>query len=71
MTFRFGIDELLGSAELLQSLRSRQVALVAHPASVTCDLQHALDSLIPARRQGKPSIRSAARHARRQARQYD
>jgi len=46
MTFRFGIDELLGSAELLQSLRSRQVALVAHPASVTCDLQHALDSLI-------------------------
>ena len=46
MTFRFGIDELLGSAKLLQSLRSRQVALVAHPASVTCGLQHALDSLI-------------------------
>lgn len=46
MSFQFGIDQLLGSKELQASLKSRQVALVGHPASVTRDLDHSLDALV-------------------------
>ena len=43
-----GIDRLLADPELLRQLKSRRVALVAHPASVTADLTHSLDALIAA-----------------------
>jgi uncharacterized protein YbbC (DUF1343 family) len=42
---RFGLDRLLGSRALRKSLRGKRVALLAHPASVTRDLTHALDAL--------------------------
>ncbi|AHE54979.1 exo-beta-N-acetylmuramidase NamZ family protein [Sphingomonas sanxanigenens] len=44
----FGIDRLLADPALLQSLRGRRVALLAHPASVTADLTHSLDALVAA-----------------------
>ncbi|GAA4643822.1 DUF1343 domain-containing protein [Pontixanthobacter gangjinensis] len=48
MTVLFGIDRLLGDQSLLDELKGRRVALVAHPASVTTDLAHSLDALIAA-----------------------
>ncbi|MEP3051349.1 MAG: DUF1343 domain-containing protein [Erythrobacter sp.] len=45
---QFGIDRLLNDAALLDELKGRRVALVAHPASVTADLTHSLDALIAA-----------------------
>ena len=42
---RFGIDRLLAEPELRAPLAGRRVALLAHPASVTRDLQHSLDAL--------------------------
>jgi uncharacterized protein YbbC (DUF1343 family) len=42
---RFGLDRLLESRALRKSLRDKRVALLAHPASVTRDLTHALDAL--------------------------
>jgi uncharacterized protein YbbC (DUF1343 family) len=42
---KFGIDRLIGEAELRAPLRGRRVALLAHPASVTADLTHSLDAL--------------------------
>jgi uncharacterized protein YbbC (DUF1343 family) len=42
---RFGLDRLLASRTLRKSLRGPRVALLAHPASVTSDLTHALDAL--------------------------
>ncbi|MGX7952369.1 exo-beta-N-acetylmuramidase NamZ family protein [Tsuneonella sp. HG249] len=45
---KFGIDRLLSEPELLRELSGRRVALVAHPASVTADLAHSLDTLIAA-----------------------
>ncbi len=42
---RFGLDRLLASRTLRKSLRGQRVALLAHPASVTSDLTHALDAL--------------------------
>lgn len=42
---RFGIDRLLQDASLRQPLVGRRIALLAHPASVTRDLTHALDAL--------------------------
>ena len=42
---KFGIDRLLAEPHLRQPLVGRRVALVAHPASVTADLRHALDAL--------------------------
>lgn len=44
----FGIDSLLAERDLLDPLKTRRVALVAHPASVTADLTHSLDALIAA-----------------------
>ncbi|MEO7365781.1 MAG: DUF1343 domain-containing protein [Sphingomicrobium sp.] len=42
---QFGIDRLLGEAELRKLLNGKRVALLAHPASVTRDLTHSLDAL--------------------------
>lgn len=42
---KFGIDRLLEEPDLRRDLRGRRVALLAHPASVTADLTHALDAL--------------------------
>ena len=42
---KFGIDRLLAEPELRALLNGRRVALLAHPASVTADLTHALDAL--------------------------
>ncbi len=42
---KFGLDRFLADAELRAPLRGRRVALLAHPASVSADLTHALDAL--------------------------
>lgn len=42
---KFGIDRLLADKNLRQQLAGRRVALLAHPASVTHNLEHALDAL--------------------------
>ena len=42
---KFGIDRLLEDPVLRKPLKGRRVALLAHPASVTRDLTHALDAL--------------------------
>jgi uncharacterized protein YbbC (DUF1343 family) len=42
---KFGIDRLIEDANLRAPLRGRRVALLAHPASVTRDLTHAMDAL--------------------------
>jgi uncharacterized protein YbbC (DUF1343 family) len=42
---KFGIDLLLEHADLRKPLAGRRVALLAHPASVTANLVHALDAL--------------------------
>jgi uncharacterized protein YbbC (DUF1343 family) len=43
---KFGLDRLLAEPALRKPLKGRRVALLAHPASVTCDLTHALDALM-------------------------
>jgi uncharacterized protein YbbC (DUF1343 family) len=42
---RFGLDRLLADPALRAPLRGRRVALLAHPASVTAGLVHALDAI--------------------------
>ena len=42
---RFGLDRLLTDPALRQPLADKRVALLAHPASVTRELTHALDAL--------------------------
>ncbi len=42
---KFGIDRLLAEPDLRKALDGKRVALLAHPASVTQDLTHALDAL--------------------------
>ena len=42
---KLGIDRLLEEKALREPLAGRRVALLAHPASVTADLVHALDAL--------------------------
>ena len=42
---KFGIDRLLAETALRALLKGRRVALLAHPASVTENLTHALDAL--------------------------
>ena len=44
----FGIDRLLADPALLDQLKGRRVALLAHPASVTAELTHSLDALVAA-----------------------
>jgi uncharacterized protein YbbC (DUF1343 family) len=43
--FCTGLDRLLAEPGLIRPLAGRRVALLAHPASVTRDLTHALDAL--------------------------
>ena len=43
---KFGIDRLLTESELRQPLEGKRVSLIAHPASVTAQLDHSLDALI-------------------------
>lgn len=43
---KFGIDRLLAEDELRAPLEGKRVALIAHPASVTAQLDHSLDALI-------------------------
>jgi uncharacterized protein YbbC (DUF1343 family) len=43
---KFGIDRLLEEPSVRKPLKGRRVALLAHPASVTADLTHALDALM-------------------------
>lgn len=42
---KFGLDRLLSDPALSAPLKGRRVALLAHPASVTADLTHAVDAL--------------------------
>jgi uncharacterized protein YbbC (DUF1343 family) len=42
---KFGLDRLIADPALRSPLAGRRVALLAHPASVTFDLTHALDAL--------------------------
>ncbi len=42
---KFGLDRFLEDPALRRPLQGRRVALLAHPASVTADLVHALDAL--------------------------
>ncbi len=44
-TPRFGLDRLLQDAGLRRPLAGRRLALLAHPASLTRGLEHALDAL--------------------------
>ncbi|MEM8936286.1 MAG: DUF1343 domain-containing protein [Pseudomonadota bacterium] len=41
----FGLDRLLADPKLRKPLAGKRVALLAHPASVTRDLQHCIDAL--------------------------
>ncbi len=43
---KFGIECLLSDPSLRAPLAGKRIALLAHPASVTADLQHSLDALI-------------------------
>jgi uncharacterized protein YbbC (DUF1343 family) len=45
VSFRTGLDRLLADPELRRPLAGKRVCLLAHPASVTSDLTHALDAL--------------------------
>ena len=45
MTVSFGLDRLLAEPSLRAPLAGRRIALLAHPASVTTDLTHAIDAL--------------------------
>ncbi|MBI1907357.1 MAG: DUF1343 domain-containing protein [Rhodocyclales bacterium] len=45
VTIQFGLDRLLADPTLRAPLAGRRVALLAHPASVTRDLTHAIDAL--------------------------
>ena len=42
---KFGLERLVGDAALRRPLAGRRVALLAHPASVTRELEHSLDAL--------------------------
>ena len=46
MTFQFGLERLLTDSARLAMLKNARVGLVAHPASVTQGLNHALDALV-------------------------
>lgn len=44
-TVQFGLDRLLADPALRKPLIGKRIALLAHPASVSADLTHALDAL--------------------------
>lgn len=46
---KFGLDRLLSEPDLRKPLAGKRVALLAHPASVTDNLTHALDALAACR----------------------
>lgn len=52
---KFGLDRLLSDPDLRAPLKGKRVALLAHPASVTADLTHAVDALMAC-----PDIRLSA-----------
>ena len=43
---QFGLDRLLADEMLRKPLAGKRVGLLAHPASVTRGLEHALDALM-------------------------
>src|SRR5438045_9704759 len=43
--FKSGLENLIDDASLRAPLLDKRVALLAHPASVTADLTHAMDAL--------------------------
>ncbi len=45
MPVSFGLDRLIADPDLRKPLAGKRIALLAHPASVTADLTHALDAL--------------------------
>jgi len=45
MPILFGLDRLLAEPDLRKPLAGKRIALLAHPASVTADLTHAIDAL--------------------------
>ena len=45
MPIEFGLDHLLAESHLRKPLAGKRIALLAHPASVTADLTHAVDAL--------------------------
>ena len=45
MTVSLGLDRLLAETRLRKPLAGKRIALLAHPASVTVDLTHAVDAL--------------------------
>jgi uncharacterized protein YbbC (DUF1343 family) len=45
MIFRTGLDRLIADSALRAPLAGKRLCLLAHPASVTADLTHALDAL--------------------------
>ncbi|MBO0764721.1 MAG: DUF1343 domain-containing protein [Hyphomicrobiaceae bacterium] len=45
MSFRAGLDRFIAEPELRAPLAGKRVCLLAHPASVTANLTHALDAL--------------------------
>ena len=47
MPVSFSLDRLIADAELRKPLLGKRIALLAHPASVTADLTHAIDALAP------------------------
>ena len=70
-SMKFGLDRLLASRALRKGLRGKRVALLAHPASVTRDLDaRARRAGGAARRRAHGGVRAAARPARRQAGQH-
>ena len=46
--FCYGIERLLNTPSLINTLRAQRVGLVAHPGSLTQDMTHTLDALIHA-----------------------
>ena len=70
-SMKFGLDRLLASRRCGRPLRGKRVALLAHPASVTRDLDaRARCARGAARRAPHGRVRAAARPARRQAGQH-
>ena len=51
---KFGIDRLLEEPALRKPLAGERVALLAHPASMTAELEHTLDAL------AAPSVSASA-----------
>lgn len=44
-SFKLGIESLVSQGKYINELKTKRVALVAHPASVTAELEHSIDFL--------------------------